>query len=666
MLYYRIRGEVINKEQTNTENQKNSREETRRIREKTVKFNENTKDYLFIESLYDADLLAGAVIEDGKDLEKRIEKYFAFIELDIEIINIVEITFQEFCDSLENADCNSYITHTRSALEKYGVKNFRTNYGESFNREIIINTDSKENIFELADELSIRESLIPELKRIQDGKSKTKAEGHPVHYIIESDDRYTTQNAYMLLAIQLHKYGRIKSRRIAFIDHFKDVFAFRQLSMDDMYRVNNGGIMFVNLKANTTDGEIVNSDRRDIERICSAVKRFSDQVLTIIHLPKECTKIKDILFEYLGSMSFVELKEEFVSSDEAKGILKRKAKEKHVRSDKILMNYIDESKTYLIKDLNDNFDEWYRDKLKRSVYPQYKNINMIKKTDAESKNKGKAYDTLNEMIGLIEAKKVINQALDFYKAKKLFESKGICQNNPSMHMVFTGNPGTAKTTVARLFAEIMRDNKVLSEGNLVEVGRSDLVGQYVGWTAPTVKRKFQEAKGGVLFIDEAYSLVDDRDGLYGDEAINTIVQEMENHRNELVVIFAGYPDKMESFLQKNPGLRSRIAFHVPFIDYNVDELCEIAKNIASQKGLYLADSAVKQLRNNFEIVINYPDFGNGRYVRNLIEKAVMTQASRLLKMDYNSISAADVKTICGEDIDIPAEEKNEKIKFGFC
>lgn len=162
-------------------------------------------------------------------------------------------------------------------------------------------------------------------------------------------------------------------------------------------------------------------------------------------------------------------------------------------------------------------------------------------------------------------------------------------DRPAMHMVFTGNPGTAKTTVARLFARIMRENGLLSRGHLVEVGRGDLVGKYVGWTAQTVQKKFEQAEGGVLFIDEAYALVDDRSGSYGDEAINTIVQEMENHRDDMVVIFAGYPDRMEEFLQKNPGLRSRIAYHVPFADYSVEELCSIAALTARKKGLHLDD-----------------------------------------------------------------------------
>ena len=240
-------------------------------------------------------------------------------------------------------------------------------------------------------------------------------------------------------------------------------------------------------------------------------------------------------------------------------------------------------------------------------------------------------------------------------------------DHPAMHMIFTGNPGTAKTTVARLFARIMKENNLLSKGNLIEVGRGDLVGKYVGWTAPTIQKKFKEAQGSVLFIDEAYSLVDDRDGSFGDEAINTIVQEMENHRNDVVVIFAGYPDKMESFLQKNPGLRSRIAYHVPFSDYDTESLCEIAKLIAKQKGLKFTKEAFEKLYGLFDAARTGSDFGNGRFVRNVIEKAKMAQATRLLTMDFDSVGSKDITTITSEDIELPKASTKPKTKqIGFC
>lgn len=183
---------------------------------------------------------------------------------------------------------------------------------------------------------------------------------------------------------------------------------------------------------------------------------------------------------------------------------------------------------------------------------------------------------------------------------------------------------------------------------------------------PIIRKKFEEAEGGVLFIDEAYSLVDDRDGSFGDEAINTIVQEMENHREDVAVIFAGYPDKMEGFLQKNPGLRSRIAFHVHFDDYDMNELCDIAELIARKKGLDIDEKAREKLLSIFAEVQGEKDFGNGRYVRNVIEKARMAQASRLLAKGYDEITGRDIATLCADDFRLPEKKKRcERPKIGF-
>ena len=169
----------------------------------------------------------------------------------------------------------------------------------------------------------------------------------------------------------------------------------------------------------------------------------------------------------------------------------------------------------------------------------------------------------------------------------------------------------------------------------------------------------------MLFIDEAYSLVDDHSGSFGDEAINTIVQEMENHREDVVVIFAGYPDEMEKFLQKNPGLRSRIAFHVPFEDYDADELCKIAALIGKNKGISLEDAALQKLGTIFETARKQSDFGNGRYVRNVLEQAKMNQASRLLEYDFEDITTEEITTIKAVDIVIPEVKIEEKRKIGF-
>ena len=260
----------------------------------------------------------------------------------------------------------------------------------------------------------------------------------------------------------------------------------------------------------------------------------------------------------------------------------------------------------------------------------------------------------------------MQQALDYFKAQRMFRARGTQSARPAMHMAFTGSPGTAKTTAARLFARIMKENGLLAVGDLIEVGRGDLVGKYVGWTAQIVQQKFRAAKGSVLFIDEAYSLVDDKAGLYGDEAINTIVQEMENHREDVAVIFAGYSDKMVEFLRRNPGLRSRVAFHVPFDDYSADELLAILELMLRRDGMRLDLGVQETLTDHFVQAKKDPDFGNGRYVRNLLEQAKMRQASRLLTLDPDTVVRADLELLLPEDFTLPEpERKTHKIGFAL-
>ena len=304
-------------------------------------------------------------------------------------------------------------------------------------------------------------------------------------------------------------------------------------------------------------------------------------------------------------------------------------------------------------------------RLRTKIYPQYAGLQSVGRQLAEQKPQGSAYEKLHNMIGLDAAKEVIDRALNFYKAQKLWKAKGLQGNQPAMHMVFTGNPGTAKTTVARLFAQILKEKGVLTEGRLYEVGRADLVGKYVGWTAQIVKNKFKQAKGSVLFIDEAYALLEDRSGLYGDEAINTIVQEMENHREDMVVIFAGDPKEMEAFLARNPGLRSRIAFHLPFEDYSARELYQIARLLAEEKGMSFAPQVEEKLIPIFQDALQTEGFGNGRFARNLVEQAQMKQADRLMRCDLDCLTKDAVTTLLPEDFEPPQKKKIRKLPIGF-
>lgn len=292
-------------------------------------------------------------------------------------------------------------------------------------------------------------------------------------------------------------------------------------------------------------------------------------------------------------------------------------------------------------------------------------ISMLEEGLRKERKPGTAKKELDNMIGLASVKEIIHKATAYYKLNKLCIDKGIAREKVSLHMVFTGNPGTAKTSVARLFAELMKDEKVLSTGTFVEVGRADLVGDYVGATALLVKQKFKEAQGGVLFIDEAYSLCDSYENGFGDEAINTLVQEMENHREDVIVIFAGYTEPMQQFLDRNPGMLSRIAFRVEFEDYTTDELCDIARLMVSEKQMTITGAAMNKLRKTFDIVREEKDYGNGRFVRKTLEEAEMNLAERALQFKKSEITTELITTI--EECDIPDfSTRNKTIRqIGF-
>ena len=589
-------------------------------------------------------------------------------KIKVENIEIRETTLHDFAQMLSSGERNGYVHDEYDVLREFELEDLvhsaRRGVGIDF-EESILRERSKDAVYLAAKNFFVKDTFVPELDRIYAGTPKKKTYGHPVDYMIESDDERTQEGITQLLMQALYDVGRIENHRYCELELCPHEHYSRN-AVEALYKTCTGGAMVVNIYG-TVDPD---DDRADgslyfLEKMCKIVRRYCCDVLTIIQLPRECTALRMKIFENIGDCTFVEIKEELATDNTATAYLKKRAKERGVRTNKELMDRVEKGHGYLVPELNAIFDEWYSKKLKTSVYSQYKDISEAKSEVKASKPKGSAYEELESMIGLESAKKMIQQALDSYKAQKLFKDKGLSDDSICNHMIFTGNPGTAKTSVARLFARILKDNDVISKGHIVEVGRADLVGKYVGWTAPTVKRKFMEALGGILFIDEAYSLVDDRAGLYGDEAINTIVQEMENHRDELIVIFAGYPDKMEGFLDKNPGLRSRIAHHINFEDYNADELCQIAKHIASQKGMVIDDGAMERIKGIMEEASTQSDFGNGRYVRNVIEKARMAQSSRLVHMDFDLISQDDVKTIRAEDIEAPVKFKKAADKIGF-
>ena len=670
MQFFKVEGLIADENWAEKcDDRRSLREKVRKIAMQSNAFNQKQKKkaFFYVTDVSEDTATVGVICRESISLDKQIESYLAAIEINLKDIYIEEITFSATRNMLQCASRNDYIGDDDEVLELFGLDKLTGRYGRSVEYgENIFDESDKGEIYKEADRFLARDTFIPELDRIFSGKSAYNACGHPVHYIVQTDDRETRKSMYRLLLQALYSNGRLRSKRYSYLD-FKPGDNFSSAVYDCLYKSSIGGAVIVRYLANDdTEDEYATCGRDTIETLCEIMKRYRNQVLTVFCLPRECTKSKDMFYENLGNTSFIELKEEFVSGERAERFLKMLAKDNGVRPDKKLFAMLENDKGYLAPDLHEIFEEWFNNKLKTCIFPQYKDITTAKCEVVKAAPKGSAYDELMEMIGIDDAKKVIIKALNYYKAQKLFADKGMKTDRPAMHMVFTGNPGTAKTTVARLFARIMKENDLLSKGNLIEVGRGDLVGKFVGWTAPTIQKKFRDAQGSVLFIDEAYSLVDDRNGSFGDEAINTIVQEMENHRDDVVVIFAGYPDKMEGFLRKNPGLRSRIAFHVPFADYGTDELCKIANLIAKKKGLKLAEDVDEKLTVIFNDAKSEADFGNGRYVRNIIEKAKMAQATRLLNMDFDLVGKDDIVTICAEDIEAPpVKSKKARNPIGF-
>ena len=255
-----------------------------------------------------------------------------------------------------------------------------------------------------------------------------------------------------------------------------------------------------------------------------------------------------------------------------------------------------------------------------------------------------------ELIALAPVKTRIREIAALLLIDKLRREVGLASERPSLHMSFTGNPGTGKTTVAMKMAEILHRLGYIEEPRVVSCTRDDLVGQYVGHTAPKTKEVLRRAYGGVLFIDEAYYLYrpeNERD--YGQEAIEILLQVMEAERDKLVVIFAGYKDRMDDFFRSNPGLSSRVAHHIDFPDYDVDELMAIAHLMLEQQQYRFGPGAEEAMRAYLERRVTRPRFAHGRSVRNSIDRARLRQANRLFSHG-GVISRDDLMTITPDDI----------------
>jgi probable Rubsico expression protein CbbX len=287
-----------------------------------------------------------------------------------------------------------------------------------------------------------------------------------------------------------------------------------------------------------------------------------------------------------------------------------------------------------------------------SAAPQARTVNEVL---AQSQVESVMDELERDLVGLAPVKQRIRDIAALLVVDKLRLNLGLAAgpagSGPSLHMSFTGNPGTGKTTVAMRMAQILHRLGYVRKGHLVAVTRDDLVGQYIGHTAPKTKEVLKKAMGGVLFIDEAYYLYrpeNERD--YGQEAIEILLQVMENQRDDLVVILAGYKDRMDTFFKSNPGMSSRIAHHIDFPDYSQGELLEISERMLAGMNYHFGPGAREAFAEYLGLRLKQPHFANARSVRNALDRARLRQASRLFADRDRVLSADDLTTLRPEDI----------------
>ena len=586
------------------------------------------------------------------------------------VTKVSEITARKFTMMLDEADNREYMKRSTRRTGRDLDLNYFDNSFFKIN-EVMAPSEklTKKKALMKAKEIMADRSLYDEIDRIYAPQNSRKFYGYPVHYRIQTGNRESGMSIINLMVQMLYSRGRIMSSRINLISEIGEN-SYDEYDLESICKHADGAAVVIEMRgSNESHGNFATSYEAVIRYLADLVAAYHNNTLFFFLEDIERPGFtKELLAKAVDSIDVLDISEGTGNREEAleyfKTLIKRYSYEE--LTDDSIGDYLSRRrKTFKCHDIHDAFNKWNRDVLRNKAYSSYQKCRGIKKKEEK---KGEAYETLQNMVGLEEVKKLAGQIIASYKMQSIRDNYGFKDCAISKHMVFTGNPGSAKTTVARLLADILTDEGVLKSGSLVECGRADLVGKYVGWTAKTVREKFREADGGILFIDEAYSLVDDSN-TYGDEAINTIVQEMENHRNSVIVIFAGYPDKMKSFLSKNEGLRSRIAFHLNFPDYNEDELLRILELMTEERGLRIDEKSKEKCRDIFRGVCKDNEYGNGRFVRNLLEQAMLKQAQRLMSGRYkDNISKSRIERLIESDFDVnitEAFDSKRKAAIGF-
>ena len=589
---------------------------------------------------------------------------------DIKVYDLREITVDSFRKLLTRGDRINFVDEYRISDD------LKVNFDSNRDFDIVENICptvklNHSQALRQAQKLMADPSFIEELERIYSKDNNRKRfYGHPVHYKILAGSYFAAMKMVDLLVAALYTNKRLVSQRISRIYNITER-CYSEADFENLIKSAEGSTVIIELQgAQDNDTNYATSYEEVVDFISEVVRKHQRNTLCVfVEMVDQPGFAPKLISNLQDDINIIELQEGAGNREQALAYLKyiKDTSDMNYYTDEDLEKALGDRLSFRASDIHQISDKLYSDGLKNKIYPAYQQVDYFTISEDE-RNKDDAYHTLQKMIGLTEQKETLEKITASFKVQKMRSEAGLTRCRPSRHMCFTGNPGSAKTTVARLFADILSKEGILETGRFIECGRADLVGKYVGWTANIVQKKFRQAKGGVLFIDEAYSLVEHWAGSYGDEAISTIVQEMENHRDDVIVIFAGYNDKMKSFLDRNEGLLSRIAFHLDFPDYNSKELVDILKLMADNKGYKLTDDVLKECRKIFDKAVKKENFGNGRFVRNLLEQAEMKQAQRLFKESKDKkLTKEELTNLSVEDFSGGLSEvyKRNRSKIGF-
>lgn len=513
--------------------------------------------------------------------------------------------------------------------------------------QIELSKEDKDKLMEASfkkiDELHIKDESKSLLKKmieyIRKYNEKIEKQFISFNMCIFSENEETKKDILDILNQNINYFSYMKKGNAGVVS-FYDVDKAEKL--DEIYSSNHNVIAFESAKA--IDLKSQEDKEKILNKLKDKIKDNEQNVLTVLTAKntEELYGIFSISADLKNEFSEFEIIEEKPDVQEVYNEILEKVKDSTNLDEQMqidLLEYI--SNTYEKSDLK--YIE-YRDKL-------LKTITFNKEIPKFEKDKSidEVFEELDGLVGLNKVKQALRDLVSLKELKNK-ASNDLKIKDVNLHMVFLGNPGTGKTTVARMVAEILYNLKYIKQNKLIEVSSKDLVAEYVGQTAPKTMAVVQKALGGVLFIDEAYSLASGQGqgNGYNEEAIATLIQAMENHRDNLVVIFAGYTKEMQSFLNTNSGIVSRIGYTLEFEDYTTEELIKIFEQMTKKSGFVVEEKAIKKLEKIIEEYKDTKNFGNARFVRNVYEKTIIKHASNI--KDKKSKKA--IKTITEEDISV--------------